>query len=228
MIIDPPSQNPSLTENQASEAFGKTREATFEGFGKFHAPKQRKDSHSVSVRDAAKMFEAAGVTRTERSVINWCWPNRQGLTRLDAYFDPNDRKYYITQESIDMAIKEELSKAQATPGTPFPKGDEPLPNASETVPESPAAPDESSAGTDELKKQVFDLNITNRAKDMYIERLHKERDAFAVERKEYIDQLLSATHRVGELETRLLQLEGPKARPPESPEPVSRPDPVVG
>lgn len=228
MTIEPSDQNLISARNGSSEAFGKGPENVSESFGKFHAPKQRKDSHSVSVRDAAKMFEAAGVTRTERSVINWCWPNRQGLTRLDAYFDPNDRKYYITQESIDMAIKEELSKAQAVPGTPFPKGDEPLPNSSEAASQSPPPADESSADSDELKKQVFDLNITNRAKDLYIERLHKERDAFAAERKEYIDQLLSVTHRVGELETRLLQLEGPKARPPESPEPVSRSEPLVG
>src|SRR5438094_6911764 len=115
----------SLTQNQSgngddrSEGFGTPNPS--EGFAKFGTPSQRKETHTVSVRDAAKMFEAAGVPRTERSIINWCWPNRQGLARLDAYFDPNDRKYFITQQSIDLAIKEELSKGQAAETARLPK-----------------------------------------------------------------------------------------------------------
>src|SRR5438094_10652030 len=116
----------SLTQNQSgngddrSEGFGTPNPS--EGFAKFGTPSQRKETHTISVRDAAKMFEAAGVARTERSIINWCRQNRQGLARLDCYFDPNDRKYFITQASIELAIKEELSKGQqkATGGFPNP------------------------------------------------------------------------------------------------------------
>jgi hypothetical protein len=38
------------------------------------------------VREAARLFEEAGASRTERSIINWCQPNRQGVSRLDAFF----------------------------------------------------------------------------------------------------------------------------------------------
>src|SRR2546428_11513976 len=115
-------QNSSINGNANSEAFGNVSNPS-ERFRKFEPPQHRKETHTVSVRDAAKMFEAAGVARTERSIINWCWPNRQGLARLDCYFDPNDRKYFITQESIDLAIKEELSKGEQKSAGGFPKVD---------------------------------------------------------------------------------------------------------
>ena len=53
--------------------------------------------------------------------------------------------------------------------------------------------------------EVLDLKITNRGKDYFIEQIQKERDGF-------VDQLLSASRKVGELETKLLQLEGPKTK----------------
>ena len=62
----------------------------------------------------------------------------------------------------------------------------------------------------ELEKELMDLKITNRAKDQYIERLHQDREAFAVERQEYVEKLMSFNRKVGELETKLLQLERPK------------------
>ncbi|HWX21513.1 MAG TPA: hypothetical protein VN578_16550 [Candidatus Binatia bacterium] len=63
------------------------------------------------MREVARMFEAAGVARTERSITNWCQPNKSGMARLDSYFDPNERKYYISPQSVDLAIAEEKAKA---------------------------------------------------------------------------------------------------------------------
>jgi predicted nucleic acid-binding Zn-ribbon protein len=63
----------------------------------------------------------------------------------------------------------------------------------------------SEAGTGrirELEKEVMDLKITNRAKDYLVDQLQKERTGF-------FDQLLSASHKVGELENKLLQIESP-------------------
>ncbi len=54
----------------------------------------------------------------------------------------------------------------------------------------------------EMEQEILDLKITNRAKDQVI-------DHFRAERKQIIDQLLNASRRVGELETKLLQLDGP-------------------
>lgn len=57
------------------------------------------------------MFEAAGVARTERSIVNWWQLNPHGVARLDACFDPNERKYFIIPGSVDSAIVEERAKA---------------------------------------------------------------------------------------------------------------------
>ena len=55
-----------------------------------------------------------------------------------------------------------------------------------------------------MEQEILDLKITNRAKDQVI-------DHFRTERKDMIDQLLNVSRRVGELETKLLQLDGPSA-----------------
>ena len=54
----------------------------------------------------------------------------------------------------------------------------------------------------ELEREIIDLKITNRGKDMFIEQLKGERTGF-------FEQLLSANRKVGELETKLLQIESP-------------------
>ena len=43
----------------------------------------------------------------------------------------------------------------------------------------------------------------------FIEQLQKEREDFAAERKEYFERIVTTTHRIGELVTRLLQLDRP-------------------
>lgn len=193
--------NPSETFRNvpnSSESFGTVSHPaeTFESV--------RKESHALTVRDAARMFEAAGVARTERSIINWCQRNAMGVARLDAYFDPNERRYYITQQSIESAISEEKAKA-------FRNGQkisQELPNHSEgeekaTTPHRPSA---DTIGDSErsrlLEQQVLDLKILNSGKDFYIQRLTEERDGF-------IQRMVEGSKKVGELETRLLQLEGP-------------------
>jgi hypothetical protein len=57
--------------------------------------------------------------------------------------------------------------------------------------------------TQELEREIRDLKITNRAKDMFIEQLKDERGSF-------FEKLLSANQTVGELKTKLHQLDGPK------------------
>lgn len=58
-----------------------------------------------------------------------------------------------------------------------------------------------------LKAKLYDLEIASRAKDMFINQLKEEREQFAKERKEFVVQLVSASRRLGEIETRLLQIE---------------------
>jgi hypothetical protein len=55
------------------------------------------------------------------------------------------------------------------------------------------------------EREVLDLKITNRGKDLLIEQLNKERNGF-------FEETMKANRRVGELETLLLQLETPRER----------------
>ncbi len=93
-----------------SETFGTAPKGS-ESFRSFPKASERKENHTLTVRDAARMFETAGVARTERSIVNWCQANRTGIARLDSYFDPNERKYYLTPESVERAIQEEIQKS---------------------------------------------------------------------------------------------------------------------
>ena len=193
-----------------SETFGKVPNVSA-GFRSVPHPSERKESHTLTVREAARMFEAAGVARTERSITNWCQPNRAGIARLDAYFDPNERKYYISPQSVELAIAEEKAKAAKInePSEPFGK----LPQDSEpfrTVPQdalsttkTPPISEEDRSKVLELEKEVMDLRILNKGKDFFIEQLKTER-------QDFFEEVVAANRKVGELQNRLLQLEEPR------------------
>jgi hypothetical protein len=182
-----------------SDKFGKVQNDS-ENFGIVRNTSEEKENHTLTVREVARMFETAGAARTERSIINWCQPNKDGVRRLDAYYDPNQRKYFITPESVEAAIQEELARERAR-----------------EIDAEPQKPDQrQGASTDEadeevkaLRQEIFDLKITNRGKDYFIEQLQKEREAFTEERQRYVEDLMRFNRRVGELELQLKQIEAP-------------------
>jgi hypothetical protein len=137
--------------------------------------------------------------------VNWCQPNRQGIPRLDSYYDPNERKYFITPQSVEAAIAEEKAKAVAKTSQPlepseaFRTGPK---DARDAARERKDGLETESERTRELERENLDLKIANRGKDLMIEHMQKERTGF-------FDQLLQANRKVGELESKLLQLEGP-------------------
>ena len=196
------------TVPHGSESFGKVRNPS-ERFGTIPHLSERKENHSLTVREAARLFETAGVARTERSITNWCQPNRTGVARLDAYFDPNERKYYISPQSVELAIAEEKAKAAKLnePAEPFAKADaesfRTVPHDAETGKKAAPVSETDKSHILELERENLDLRITNRAKDMVIEQQQKEREKF-------FDQLLAANRKMGELENQLLRLSEPK------------------
>jgi hypothetical protein len=190
-----------------SEAFGKIPNNA-ESFRTVPRASERKEYCTLTVREAARLFEAAGVARTERSIINWCQRNKLGVARLDNYFDPNERRYFISPQSVELAIQEEKAKA-AKGGDSF-EPVEIVQNASErkeTI--GKIASESGQERIRELERELFDLKIANRGKDYFIEELKNERAGFTSERKDYVTQLMVFNRKVGELETRLLQLNGP-------------------
>lgn len=183
---------------------------------------ERRPNHTLTVRDAAKMFEAAGVARTERSIVNWCQPNKTGIARLDSYYDPNERRYYITVESVSLAIQEEQSKAARGILEPASELDDaPEPARAERDEAAAQAQRDSlelPAEVKRLKQENYDLQINNRAKDYFIEQLQKEREGFAVERQGYVEKLMAFNHQLGTLQSELLRLSAPRDTSPQQPE----------
>jgi hypothetical protein len=190
------------TVPQDSEGFGKIPHAA-EPFRTLRNGAERTEQHTLTVREVARLFEEAGVPRTERSIINWCQTNHQGVARLDCFFDTNERKYFITPQSVELAIREEQAKQAASgQATATRYGTEPVRKSAE---------DHSSTGqngeeTGALRNKLRDLEITNRVKDQVIGMMEKERDRLMGERENQVRELMVQSHRIGQLETQLLQL----------------------
>ena len=178
----PNSAEPNGRIPQSTEQFG-TRPNPADDIG--NPPKTRggaeaRQGHTVTVKEAARMFEAAGVPRTERSVVAWCNANRHEVARLDGFYDESQHRWFITPESIERAIAEEKSKARRNPS---PKPEE---NASNPPPiseprgsagpqPSQNPPPRESRTSPDIESELMDLRITNRAKDYFIEQLRNER-----------------------------------------------------
>lgn len=92
-------------DQNTSEPFGNVPNHS-EDFGSIHSNTVKTENHTLTVREAARAFENAGVARTERSITNWCQLNRQGVSRLDCYYEVNDHKYFITPQSVERGAGE--------------------------------------------------------------------------------------------------------------------------
>jgi hypothetical protein len=198
----PETAEPSFGVPQASAEF-RTVPKNAEDFGTVPQIAERRENHTLTVRETARIFETAGVARTERSIINWCQPNRQGIARLDSYYEPNERKYYLTPQSVETAIQEEIQRAKKSMEVPasesFGTPVEPVKHSPDTA--TLKAADERKV--QELEREILDLKIANRGKDYLIDQLKGERTGF-------FEKLLAANRTMGQLETKLHQLDGPK------------------
>ena len=126
------------------------------------------------------------------------------MARLDAYYDPNERKYFISPQSVELAIAEEKAKAAKInePAEPVGRDSEAfrsIPHTAESVKKSAPVSEGDESKVSELEKEVMDLRILNKGKDFFIEQLKNER-------QDFFEQVVSANRKVGELENRLLQL----------------------
>ena len=198
------------TVRNDAEDFGTLRHVS-EPFRTVRNPSERTEAHILTVREAARMFEEAGVARTERSIINWCQPGKLGVPRLDAYYDTNERRYYLTAQSVERVIAEERAKDRSR----YNLTEEPEKERSgtddilepRTRKLSVVSVDEQERAS-ELEKEVLELKLVNASNESTIEHLWKERKEFAAERQDYVQRLNSAAHKIGKLEERLLVLEG--------------------
>ena len=215
------SSEPFGTGRNDSEPFGSVRNRSEEvgTIPNLSEELDRVEKYSLTVRDVAHMFEEAGVPRTERSILNWCAPTPHGMPRLTCQYEPNERRWFITEESVRRAVAEEIAKqreldARSAQAHEPPSADQGNVNRTkederEDRTEERVAYGERSTAAEkekiirELEYKLRDEQIASRAKDMALNRMEKER-------ADLFDQVVKWSHRVGVLETKLLQLEAPK------------------
>jgi hypothetical protein len=213
------------TVRNDSEPFGSIRNGSEEvgSIPNLSEELERVEKYTLTVREVARMFEEAGMSRTERSIVKWCTPNPHGMPRLMCQFEQNERRWLITEESVRIVIAEEIVKqrelkarnpqAPEQPGTAEDHDERTREvtreaRTHESASERTTFEDEvTTAAKDkrirELEFQLRDEQIVSRAKDIVIEQLEKDR-------KYLLDQATGWSRQVGVLETKLLQIEGPK------------------
>ncbi len=70
----------------------------------------KNSGYTITVREAARIFEEAGILRTERTLTNWCNTNARGIARLDCCYRESQHRYYITPQSINKMVREERQR----------------------------------------------------------------------------------------------------------------------
>jgi chromosome segregation ATPase len=59
----------------------------------------RREEHNLTTREALQLFEATGLPRNQRSIERYCADGK-----LDAFFDSDEQRYYISRASVDRLI----------------------------------------------------------------------------------------------------------------------------
>jgi len=133
--------------------------------------KEKNEHHTLSVKEVARLFEDADVTRTERSITRWCKSDPQGEAKLDCYFDTNELKWFITPQSVRLAITEEQNRMQreGVLKNSLPVGHRRT--SSETETDSGAENNENTTSAEGLKEQVDILEKDVEGRDKEISNL---------------------------------------------------------
>jgi len=183
-------------------------QTTFQDMSGQHDPSR----YSLSVEEASSLFINAGVPRSPRTVIRYCSQEHLNCIKVDT---ERNEKYLVSQESVNARI-EELKQIPASGYVALQrdvsgrvKTSHDVSGHNETRQDTATKEEkgEIERKIKSLESEMFDLKITNRAKDMFIDQLKAERENF-------VQQLMTHSKRIGELETKLLQLEAPKQDPP--------------
>lgn len=162
---------------------------------------------SLIMEEVYVRFENAGERRSVRMIAEYCKTGE-----LICYYDSDDKRWHITPESVHSKIEKiKALNARKPQGVTESIAQEDSKDfTAHQRPTSSTAEARTSAEAQELERTVkeltqenMDLKITNRGKDYFIEQLKNERDAM-IEKVEHGSRL------IGELQTKLLQLEAPK------------------
>jgi hypothetical protein len=157
---------------------------------------------SLIMEEAYTLFESAGERRSVRMIAEYCKTGE-----LVCYYDSDDKRWHINPDSVQSKIEKiKALNARASQRISQATSEDfkPLQNQNPTPPpEASEKNHEVEQTIKRLEQEVLDLRITNRGKDYFIEQLQNERNAM-------LDKVEKNSLMIGELRTKLLQLEAPK------------------
>jgi hypothetical protein len=160
----------------------------------------------IIMEEAYAGFEEAGERRSVRMIAEYC---KNG--ELVCFYDSDDKRWHITRESVENKItkikalnaRKTVTAAPTSASEKSSEGHATSQQDAGTRHERSEASHESFDDIKELEREILDLKIANRGKDYFIEQLQKERG-------EFITRIEDNSRLVGELKTKLLQLEAPR------------------
>lgn len=197
------------------------------------------EQYTVSVPEAAEIFTAAGLPRTERAIQRFC---KNGDLICAFQETAYGSRYLIRQSSIDRLIQQKLQALAVTPETDDRDASRPVASGREASRQEPdAAPADKSPETlnspenkthdsrqkqaetgddtdmlQQLREENLILKIDNAARQQFINHLTSTVEKYAGEVREL-------SYNLGVSHTKLTQIEAPKI-PDTEPDDMSRPD----
>jgi hypothetical protein len=187
----------------------------------------RREEHHLTTREALRLFEEAGLPRNQRSIERYCADGK-----LDAFFDPDEQRYYISRASAERLIGQLLEiRARHEPVNvvgparsdgirPAPTGSRQEPDVRQSETEHPRIQElENEVVTlkteiKKLEEQHFTVSYEKRASEQMVtmlrEQLKEDRKEFFQQMDKLMKEVGETRQLVGQLETRLKQIAPPK------------------
>jgi hypothetical protein len=170
--------------------------------------------YTLTVEEVSRLFSNGGVPRSPRTIDRYCKSGHLVCMKIET---ERNEKYLITPDSVTTRIKE----LQQVAPTGHVETERDTSRHVETqqdmsrhdVKQEQLTNDEKAEFEErirELERENFDLQITNRAKDYFVDELKKEREYFESVRKDMTQKLIETSQRVGELQVKVHQLEAPR------------------
>ena len=171
--------------------------------------------HELTTKATSALFAEFGVPRSPRSVQGFC---KDG--HIDCIFvkGPRGNQYFASRESVERYATElkhieEVGKFSTEDS--FAQEREPARDSAQSrevarEPVTPATNDETESGVEQksatktLREENLNLRIDNRAKEQFINRLVQDRNSL-------MQAVQEVNYRLGVAETRVQQLEAPRA-----------------
>jgi len=169
--------------------------------------------YTLTIEEVAELFAEAGVPRNPRSIRRFCHNGELDCTTIET---PTSARYLVSKTSAEKLIKQKqqvlrISESRSSPAlSGYDRSEPDVSGHDRSAPSEPQSPHdaqepaEHTTATKRLEDEIANLRIDNRAKEQVITMLRDER-------REMLAQIESANYRLGAAESRLAQIEPPKA-----------------